>query len=59
MAGNVTDLIKAAHAAGVNRQAALDAARAVAAQVAASRPAPPAAPSSEPSGTGEPNTASS
>lgn len=43
MAGNVKDLIAAARVAGVNRQAALDASRAVAAQVSASRPVPPAA----------------
>jgi len=58
MAGNVKDLIAAAHVAGTNRQAALDASRAVAAQVAAERPAPPAAPTSSQSGTAQPNTAS-
>jgi hypothetical protein len=58
MAGNVKDLIAAAHVAGTNRQAALDASRAVAAQVAAERPVPPAAPSSEQSAAPEPNTAS-
>jgi len=58
MAGNVKDLIAAAHAAGTNRQAALDASRAVAAQVAAQRPAAPAEPSSSPSAPAEPNTTS-
>lgn len=59
MAGNVKDLIAAAHVAGTNRQAALDASRAVAAQVAASRPEPPAAPASSESSGPEPSTASS
>lgn len=58
MAGNVKDLIAAAHAAGTNRQAALAASRAVAVQLAASRPAAPTtAPSSETSAA-EPNTVS-
>jgi hypothetical protein len=59
MAGNVKDLIAAAHVAGTNRQAALDASRAVAAQVAASRPVPPAAPAQSETSAPEPNTTSS
>jgi len=58
MAGNVKDLIEAARVAGTNRQAALDASRAVAAQVAAARPAAPVEPGSSPSAAAEPNTTS-
>lgn len=58
MAGNVKALIAAAHVAGTNRQAALDASRAVAAQVAASRPVPPAVATSSETSATESNTAS-
>ena len=58
MAGNVQDLIEVAHKAGTNRQAALDASRAVAEQVAASRPVPPAQSAPSESSAAEPNTTS-
>lgn len=58
MAGNVKDLIAAAHVAGTNRQAALDASREVAAQVAAQRPVPPAEPASSETSAPAPSTGS-